>query len=56
MNKIFGFFHINKMHTPSPLKKSRFHFFVQIVAQCSETNEKYSFVPGIFPTLEYADP
>ena len=27
----------------SPLKKSRLHFFIQIVAQCSETNEKSIF-------------
>ena len=36
----FEFFLVNDMQTLLPLKKSRFHFLVQIVAQCSETNEK----------------
>ena len=44
------------MQTPAPPKKNRFHFFVQIVAQCSATNEKsffrlveiYSFKNEIF--------
>ena len=35
---------VNDMQTPTPaLKKSRFIFFVRIVAQCSETNEKLIF-------------
>ena len=31
---------VNDMQTPHPLKKSRCHFLIQIVAQCSETNER----------------
>jgi len=34
---------VKNMQTPHPLKKSRFHIFVQIVAQCSETNTKSIF-------------
>ena len=38
-----GLCHINDMQKP-PLKNSRFHFFVQVVAQrCFETNEKSIF-------------
>ena len=33
-----GYFPINDKQTT--LKKSRFHFFIEIYAQCSETNEK----------------
>ena len=44
INKLSGIFNINDMQTllppPPLLKKTRFYFFVQIVAYCSETNEK----------------
>ena len=36
----FGVFLLYGDPPPPLLKKSHFHFVVQIVAQCSETNEK----------------
>ena len=47
--KLKGFTLSTTCRPPPTLKKSRFHFFVQIVAQCSETNgSQTTFVVEIF--------
>ena len=38
-----GLFLVNDIQTPPPLTKSCFHFLVQKLVQCSETNEKSIF-------------
>ena len=44
IGSVLGSVLVKNMQTPPPfLKKNHFHFFVQIIAQCSESNEKSIF-------------